>query len=134
MKKILKYIYIFIALSLPLSSFAQNNVITATIENPLQGTNSIFGLVAKVLEFVVKIGTVIVVFAIIWTGFLFIKAQGAPDKIKEAKNAFMWTVIGGVILIGAQVLSGVICNTTRELGANVQCSQLIGSPLFGPGF
>lgn len=119
--KITKFIYVIVAALIPANVFAQGTL-TARIQNPLSGTNSIFGLVERVLEFIVKVGTVVVVFAVIWTGFLFIKAQGAPEKLKEAKNAFLWTVIGGVILIGAQVLSTVICTTTNELGANVQCS------------
>lgn len=89
--------------------------------NPLKNTESIQALVAKLLEFVVKVGTIIAVFAIIWVGFLFISAQGNSEKISEARKALLWTIIGAVILIGAQVLSEVICNTAVDLGANASC-------------
>jgi hypothetical protein len=87
-----------------------------SIPNPLNRTDNIFGLIRAVLDFVTKVGAAIVVFMVIYSGFLFVQAQGDPGKIKTAKNVFFWTVIGGVVLLGAQVLASVICNTALQLG------------------
>jgi hypothetical protein len=52
---------------------------------------------------------------------LFVKAQGDSGAISEAKDTFTWTVIGGVVLIGAQVIAGVVCRTAVQLGAQIAC-------------
>jgi heme/copper-type cytochrome/quinol oxidase subunit 2 len=88
--------------------------------NPIK-ENNIYGLIKSILDFVVKIGAVVVVFYIIYAGFLFVTAQGNEEKISSAKKAFLWTVIGALILLGAMTLSGVVCNTANQLGANVSC-------------
>lgn len=76
-------------------------------------------LMASLLEFVTKVGTAIAVFMVIYSGFLFVQAQGDPAKIKTAKSTFLWTVIGGVILIGASTLAKVINDTATSLGVGV---------------
>lgn len=92
--------------------------------NPINA-GSIEEIIAKILEFVVKIGTVITVFFVIYSGFLFVKAQGNEQEISKAKTVFLWTVVGAVILIGAKVLAAVICNTAVGLGApGTSCSSL----------
>lgn len=90
---------------------AQNN----TINNPI-GPNSLNELIVAVLEFIVRLGAIVVVFFVIYSGFLFVKAQGDPGKLSEAKSTFTYTIIGGVILLGAQVIAEVIKNTARQLG------------------
>jgi len=83
--------------------------------NPLTGIPTIQALVAKLLEIVVQIGVPIVIFFLVYVGFLFVTARGNPEKISIARNAFMWTVIGGVVLLGAQLLSSVVENTVRQI-------------------
>jgi len=90
-------------------------------DNPIKTGNDIYAFVNAILNFVVKIGTVAVIFMIIYSGFLFVKAQGDEGAISDAKSTFFWTVIGGVVLIGARVLAGVVCNTAAGLGAAVRC-------------
>ena len=86
--------------------------------NPIKA-DSIEGLVTILLSAVVRIGTVVAVFMLIYSGFLFVKAQGDPGELEKAKKTFFWTVIGGVIVIGAQTISVVIQNTARGLGAGI---------------
>jgi hypothetical protein len=105
--------------------FFYSNVFALTID--LSGANpiseeSIIGLINKLVDAIITIGSVIVVFFVIYSGFLFVTAQGKEDQITKAKSAFFWAVIGGVVLLGAKVLSGVICTTAKELGAsNLSC-------------
>lgn len=89
--------------------------------NPIN-QKDIYGLINAIIDFIVKIGAVIVVFFIIYAGFLFVTAQGNEDKISKAKTTFLWTIIGSLVLLGASTLSGVICNTARDLGAEVSCN------------
>jgi hypothetical protein len=45
-----------------------------------------------------------------------VTAGGNEEKLSKARQAFLWTVIGIAILLGAKVLSVVICGTINQLG------------------
>lgn len=106
---------------MPIYAFADSMTVNLATFNPIKET-SIYGLISVVLEFVVKIGAVVVVFFIIYAGFQFVTAQGSEDKISSAKKSFFWTIIGALVLLGAMTLSDVVCNTANQLGASVSCS------------
>lgn len=92
--------------------------------NPLKNIDNIWELIPAILDFVVKVGAAIVVFLVIYSGFLFVTAQGSDEKITKAKKYFFAVIIGALLILGAQVLSVVICNTAGGLGAEVDCSFL----------
>lgn len=87
-----------------------------TLVNPLK-VGTLPELLKLVLEAVVYIGSIILTLAIIWVGFKFVAAQGNPEKIKDARNALVWTLIGGLILLGAQAISLAIQSTVGSLQA-----------------
>jgi hypothetical protein len=82
--------------------------------NPLNAC-SIPQLLGVILEAVVYLGTIILVLMLVYVGFLFVMAQGKPDKLKEARTALLWTVIGGLLLLGAEGLAIVIKSTAEAL-------------------
>lgn len=86
------------------------------ITNPLTGVTSITQLLDKILEAVVLIGVPVLVMAVIYVGFMFVKAQGEPAELKTAREAFFWTVIGAGVVLGAKVISLVIKETVTNLG------------------
>ncbi len=92
---------------------------TGTITNPLgtNGPTSIEGFLAKILEAAIKIGTPIVALAVIYCGFLFVKAQGNPEEITKAKEALMYTLIGAAILLGAVAISKLVIDTVTTITA-----------------
>lgn len=71
--------------------------------------------VADILKFVVQIGTVVVILMLVYIGFLFVTAQGEPGKISEARQALLYTIIGALILLGAQVIASGIQATVNAL-------------------
>lgn len=73
------------------------------------------GLISVVMKAVVQIGSILLVLALIWTGFLFIQAQGKEEQIRSARQALMWTVLGGLLLLGAQTLSLIISSSITTL-------------------
>ncbi len=83
--------------------------------NPI-GSETFTEFVDKILQVVVEIGYVVVVFFIVYSGFLFVSARGNEEQLKKAKTAFLWTVIGAAIVLGAQVLEKSIAVTIEELG------------------
>lgn len=82
--------------------------------NPLKSP-SLQQFAADVLQVLVSIGSVVAVFFLIYAGFLFVSAQGNEEKIKKAKNTFLWTVVGIALLLGAEVLTAVISGTVSRL-------------------
>jgi len=88
------------------------------LDNPIKGVKDIPTLVEKLLRIVLKIGAPLVALAIIYTGYLFIAAQGKPDKIKDAKNALLFTLIGALILLGAYVIAESVVGTINAIRGN----------------
>ncbi len=82
--------------------------------NPFAGT-TLQELLATILTVVVYVLFPIVVLVIIYTGFLFVTAQGNPQKIQKARSALVWAVIGALIILGAQAFSIMISATVTSL-------------------
>lgn len=95
-----------------------------SVNNPL-GANSFCGLVQNLLQAALAIGIPIAVLFIVYAGFKFVLAQGNPEKLKEARNNFMWTVIGIAIFLGAWLLASVVANTVNALGSGSGASNII---------
>lgn len=85
-----------------------------TLCNPLKA-NSLQELLDLVLDAVIYLGGIVLVLAIIWTGFKYVAARGNPGEISNAHKALLWTVIGGLILLGARAIQEVIKATAGAL-------------------
>ena len=85
-----------------------------SITNPLK-SDSIIELLNALLDIIVQVGIPIIAIFIVYSGFLFVKAQGNESKLSEAKQTLLWTVIGAAIVLGATVISGVINATIGSL-------------------
>lgn len=92
-----------------------------TLTNPLTGCQNksnqdcLMSLLNGILGFVIEIGTVVIILMIVYVGFKFVTAQGEPGAITEAKQALLWTIIGALILLGAQAISVGLTETVRAL-------------------
>ena len=86
-----------------------------TLINPLGAGTSLPALLNDILQFVVQIGSIIVIFMLVYVGFLFIVARGEPGKISEARRALLYTLIGALILLGAEAIALGIQATVQAL-------------------
>lgn len=84
--------------------------------NPLQSGASVESFLQNILDFVIRIGSVVVILMMVFVGFKFVTAQGNDTKITEAKTMLLWTIIGALILLGAKVLASGIQMTVQALG------------------
>ncbi len=114
-------IVVSLALALvPVLLLAQNpgggNPPSIKIDNPLK-VNSVEDLIFSVVDIATTIGFYLAVFFIIYSGFLFVKAQGKPGEIENAKKALIWTIVGTAVLLGARVISEVIQGTIDDIKA-----------------
>lgn len=91
-----------------------NNVPDAVLENPLN-SDSLEDLLLSFLRGIVRIGVIALLLFLVYVGFQFVAAQGNEEKLRTARNALIWTVVGGVILLGAEVIMGVIQATMQSL-------------------
>lgn len=94
--------------------------INSGIKNPLgNGFGSdIPTFIESVLKFFLLIGIPIVTLAIIYCGFLFVTAQGNSEKLKKAKQALLYTIIGAALLLGSLVITKAIQGTVDEIKTN----------------
>lgn len=78
------------------------------LDNPIGGVASIDGLLLAILQMVMIIATPIIVFFIIYAGFLYVTARGNPEQIKQASKALTYGVIGGVIIAGSLAIMTIM--------------------------
>ena len=90
---------------------------TICIENPFSGGDSLAELLETIInDILLPFGGVAAVLAFIYSGFLYVTAQGNEAKIATAHKALLYTVIGTALLLGAWMLAQVVCNTIGQLG------------------
>jgi hypothetical protein len=98
-------------------SNSQQSSGSSGIKNPLN-VNSIQDLISAALKFVVNLLAIAGVVYIIWTGFLFVKAQGNPKELETAKKSFFNAIIGMAIILGAWAIATAIANTINQVTNN----------------
>lgn len=123
MKKIQKIYYtiaFFFLVTFPSFALATKNPSSRSggVSNPIKA-DSIQELLTAILKIIIAIGAPISVFFIIYAGFKFVWARGNPGKLDEAKSFLLWTIIGIVVLLGAQLLATILKGTIDQLGAGI---------------
>lgn len=93
-----------------------------TLINPLNtgsctGTNGecLSAFLNKILDFVITIGSIVVMLMLVFVGFKFVTARGEPGELTKAKDMLLWTIIGALILIGAKAIAVGITATVQAL-------------------
>ena len=91
------------------------------ITNPLnEAYSNIPNFISGVLKVMVQIGLPIVALFLLIAGYKFISAGGNESKLKEAKENFMYVIIGALLILGAWVLATLIGNTVGQVvGTNI---------------
>lgn len=87
-----------------------------TLINPLKSGTSLSSFLTMILQFVIKLGTIAIILMLVYVGYLFVAAQGNPAKISAARQALLWTVVGGLILLGSQAIATAIQATVTAIG------------------
>ncbi len=84
------------------------------LQNPIKySTFSDFA--AAVTKTAVQILMPFIVLAFIYSGFLFVKAQGNVAELEKAKTAIIYSMIGAFILLGAWGFAQIIGQTVSTL-------------------
>ncbi len=86
-----------------------------SLTNPLHSTSFTGpdGLLIKIIDVILIFALPIIIFFIMYAGFMYVTAAGETAKIQTAHSALTWAVIGGVIVLGAKLIMAVIQNTIK---------------------
>lgn len=80
------------------------------------GLDTIPGIVTVLVDdIVIPIAVPLLAIAIMYTGFLFVRARGNSTKLEEAKRALKWTLLGGAIILGAYVIATALQATISDI-------------------
>ena len=71
--------------------------------------------IAAAMTAMVKIAVPIITVFIVYSGFLFVTAQGNQAKLETAKRNFLYSILGALLILGAWVLAQIIGSTVTEL-------------------
>jgi hypothetical protein len=91
-----------------------NGCVSGGLCNPLKST-SINDFLMKILDVLLTFAVPVIIFFIMYGGFKLVTARGDTGKIEEGRTAITWAVIGGVIILGARLIIGVIEGTVNAL-------------------
>ena len=83
------------------------------LDNPLK-VDTIEELLYEILQIFIVIATPIVIFFIIYAGFMYVTARGNPANLEKAHRALIYALIGGVLIIGAVAIGEIIKNLVES--------------------
>lgn len=119
MKKAFAYLSSFVVVLSPLFVLAAEKCDSSKqLCNPIK-YDTFSAFVVAITESAVKVLLPFVVIAFIYTGFLFVKAQGKPAEIETAQKSLMWSAIGTAILLGAWGFAQIIERTIKTITTTV---------------
>ena len=100
------------------------------LDNPLGATDSIPGLICKILSFLSsKVMPPVAVFMALYASFLLLISVGNPGKVTAARNVLLYTVVGaGIILLSVPLIALVL--SIIGAGAIVSCDQQAATTTF----
>jgi TRAP-type C4-dicarboxylate transport system permease small subunit len=111
-KKYLSCLLSLFILLIPFFLFAYNS--GTSIKNPLGENNTeVKDILGRIMNLVSLVGGFVVVFFIIYSGYKFVVAGDSDSDRTKAKDIFYSTVIGGAILLGADIIARVVVNTVN---------------------
>lgn len=96
----------------PVVTDTKNEPIKLVINNPL-GVTSIEEMIQKIMSMIVKLAVPVIICFFLYSGFMFITAQGDKQKLDTAKKMFFQVVIGSVIILGAWTIATAIVSTVN---------------------
>ena len=109
-KKSLIHLLVAMTTVLPFIAAAQG------IQDPLNSAfSTIPTFIAGFLKAMVMLALPVIALFLVISGFKFVSAQGNPGKLSEAKENFVYVIIGALLILGAWVIATLINGTVSQL-------------------
>lgn len=88
----------------------------ARFESPLSSDfDSIPRFIAGALRILIIVALPIISLVLVYSGFLFLLAQGNQAALTKAKNNFLYVIIGAILILGAWIIATLIGGTVSQL-------------------
>lgn len=91
-----------------------NGTQSLNLVNPLK-SDTIEAFIFAIIDIILVFALPIVIFFIMYAGFLYTTARGNVSQIEQAHTALLWALIGGVVVLGAKVIVEVVQGTVEGL-------------------
>ncbi|MDB5224929.1 MAG: protein of unknown function with transrane region [Candidatus Adlerbacteria bacterium] len=85
-----------------------------SLKNPL-GYGTFCGLLKGILNVLIALGLPAMVFFLVLAGARFVFARGNADKLKDARQNLLYTIIGIAMFLGVWVVAAVVTNMINSL-------------------
>ena len=86
------------------------------LQSPLnEAFSTVPGFIEGALKALVMIALPILTLFIVYSGFLFVAAQGNESKLTDAKKNFMYVILGALLILGAWIIATLIGGTVSQL-------------------
>ncbi len=80
-----------------------------SLVNPLK-VGAIEDFLVAILNIFMVLAVPVIVFFIIYAGFLYVTARGNAAQIEQATRSLTYAVIGGVLILGAVAIAEIVKN------------------------
>ncbi len=77
--------------------------------------NSLQEFVSGALKVMIMVAMPIISLFLVYSGFLFVFAQGNQEQLAKAKTNFIYVILGSILILGAWVFASLLGNTVTEL-------------------
>ncbi|OGK16894.1 hypothetical protein A2690_03460 [Candidatus Roizmanbacteria bacterium RIFCSPHIGHO2_01_FULL_39_12b] len=78
------------------------------IIGPLVGINRLSDIFNVILNFLFPIVGIILLYEFIMAGYVILRSDGTPDKIKEGKQRIVYAIMGLAILVSAYLIVRIV--------------------------
>lgn len=111
---ITSFLIIGIIFAIPLLTLADsaNEGLNIKFEPPVK-FNSFEDLLKGALDVLLQISIPVIAGFIVWSGFLFLKAQGNPSELEKARKTLLFTIAGAGVIFGSWVIAKLIVATVK---------------------
>ncbi len=116
MKKNIQKIIVLTTATIP--SFllaAGDGFLTPPIGNGTDAGTDLRTIFMNILDVAQTIMIMVSTLYLLYAGFMFVIAKGDPEKLKKAKSALLWGLVGTALILTAEVLALGIGDTVKEV-------------------
>jgi len=71
----------------------------------------VLGIITGLACWITRVALVFIVVAVVYFGVKFLTAQGDPTKLTNAKNSFMWGLVGIIVILGTYTIIATVAHS-----------------------
>ncbi len=121
MKKNIQKIIALVTITTPAFLLAQtaaprgDGFLTPPIGNGTDSSTDLRTIFMNILDVAQTLMIMAATLYLLYAGFMFVTAKGDPARLKKAKDALLWGLVGTALILTAEVLALGIGDTVKEV-------------------